>query len=176
MRWLRMGTRREIVSLKWPKWVALVWILPATARPSIWYQLAPNNLTRPCDGCICISKMAKRRPTTSDIARGVLRQLASEPEKAGVTESCELELIRHGLTKNDVCDAICDWIDSGNILHLALTDKARGHIEEGMWELYPTIGRHKWYVKVRAQVAEGGRFRLFMISVHPYKERQGGNP
>ena len=114
--------------------------------------------------------MGKRLPLTDPRTLRGIRRLASSAEDVYVTKRAQWDMFAGGLTKADVCEAICDWINSGEQVMLAITDKATGHIGELVFEMYPVICGEQRFVKVAIQTRTT-RDRLFIISAHPYIPR-----
>jgi len=98
----------------------------------------------------------------------VILQLAQKPIKVKITISTYYDLIGLGLTKSDVCDAICDWIKSGKEVQIIITKKSRGHIGKPAYVMKPLIDGNKCYVKVAIQKNTKSQESLLIISTHEH--------
>ena len=55
--------------------------------------------------------MADKSPDANELAD--IRRLASDPSKVELTTTAKYDLMGAGLTKDDICEEIVAWIDSG---------------------------------------------------------------
>ena len=93
-----------------------------------------------------------------------IRLSAGNPNAVQITETAKYDLLAHNLTKADICDAICDWIDAGKPVD-TVTMKGRDAGSTG-YVMKPTISGKGYYVKVLLRDIGGGRI-LLIISTHP---------
>ena len=100
-----------------------------------------------------------------NIVKQILK-LAENPEKAENTESAYYGQMSLGVTKDDVCDAICNWINSGEQVQRITTKDAKGHIGERPFVMKPVLAGKKCYVKVTVQKSGSAKERLLIISTH----------
>ena len=71
-----------------------------------------------------------------------------------------------GLTKEDVCDAICDWIEAGRPVAEITTEYVPEHKGEPAYVMTPKINDVDFYVKVTIIDAGEWREQLLIISTH----------
>ncbi|MBN1588020.1 MAG: hypothetical protein JW888_00730 [Pirellulales bacterium] len=97
--------------------------------------------------------------------RAEIRRLASDPTEVRVTKSVEYSLLTHHLSKEDVCDEIVAWIDTGNRVKKVVL---RGrHVGQAAFEMKPRINNVLFYFKLTlCELGEPGEYAL-LISVHP---------
>lgn len=92
-------------------------------------------------------------------------ELASSPEKAEITQSALYDLMGLGLTKFEICDAICDLINKGETVQEVVTKYAKGHIGAHAYVMKPTLTGVRMYIKVTIQESNTIE-TLLIISAH----------
>ena len=55
--------------------------------------------------------MAANSASTNE--KEVIRRFAADPSRVRVTRTTQYDLLAHALTKDEICDLILAWIDSG---------------------------------------------------------------
>lgn len=83
-----------------------------------------------------------------------------------MTTRAKCDLWAEDLTKEDVCDAICDWIDAGKPVEQIATEHVPEHKGEPAYVMVPKVGNEELYVKVT--IVDLGRWqeKLLIISSH----------
>ncbi|MDD5063638.1 MAG: hypothetical protein PHQ35_02610 [Phycisphaerae bacterium] len=109
----------------------------------------------------------KENEASLDVIR-IIHQLASNPEKVKTTQSSLYDLMGSGLTKSDICDAICDWIDEAKRVQVIVTKYADGHIGEPAYVVKPDLLGVGFYIKVAIQKSNAGNENLLIISAHKH--------
>ncbi len=92
-------------------------------------------------------------------------RLAGSPEKAKTTQSALYDLMGLGLTKFEICDAICDWINRGEPVQEVVTKYAKDHIGEPAYVMKPNLTGVRLYIKVTIQECNAIE-TLLIISAH----------
>lgn len=97
--------------------------------------------------------------------RANIRRLASDPATVRVTRTAEYDMLAHHLTKDDVCDMVIVWIDSGERVK-KVTLRGR-HAGQMAFEMKPRVNNTLFYLKVT--VCDYGRPAeyLLIVSAHP---------
>lgn len=95
-----------------------------------------------------------------------IRELASRVDKVVTTERSMCAMMGAGLKKEDICDAICDWIDKGKPVQKIVTKYVPEHMGEPAYVMKPIIEGNEYYVKVT--IVDPGEYRekLLIISSH----------
>jgi hypothetical protein len=106
--------------------------------------------------------MAKKLADAGVVA--LIRTLASDPGRVEVYRSAKYDFLSGTITKDDVCDAVCAWIDAGEpvletIIHTI--PELQGH---PAYELKPQLAGHRYYVKLAME--KRGEDWLLILSVH----------
>jgi hypothetical protein len=94
-----------------------------------------------------------------------IRRLASDPDSTRVTKTVEYDLLGRHLTKEDVCDEIVAWIDSGQrVKKVTLRGE---HAGQAAFEMKPRIDGTLFYLKVTlCELGEPDEY-LLILSAHP---------
>jgi hypothetical protein len=95
-----------------------------------------------------------------------IRELAAHPDRVRLTMRAKSDLWAEHLTKEDVCDAICDWIDAGKPLGVITTEHVAEHKGEPAYEMLPRVGDAELYVKVTIVDLGEWQEKLLIISSH----------
>jgi len=106
-------------------------------------------------------RVPKRWELTDTEVIAHIRQLAGKSSQVRVVERAREDMVRLGLNKSGVCEAVCEYIDAGRPVDETITRKAAGHVGKHAYELYPEIDSADRYVKLGI---DGGV--LVLISVH----------
>jgi hypothetical protein len=95
-----------------------------------------------------------------------IRKLAAQPDRVRLTTRAQCDLWAEHLTKEDVCDAVCDWIAAGRPVVSITTEHVVEHRGEPAYEMLPRVGDAELYVKVA--IADLGEWqeKLLIISSH----------
>ena len=95
-----------------------------------------------------------------------IRELAARVEKVEQTTRSMCDMWHDGLKKDDICDAICDWIDKEKPVHTITTQHVPEHVGEPAYVMKPIIEGNEYYVKVT--IVDPGEYRekLLIISSH----------
>ena len=72
------------------------------------------------------------------------------------------------VTKEELCAAICRWIDKGKAVHVIVTQYAAGHVGKPAYVMEPRIGGTWYYVKVVILDSASARELLLIVSAHPH--------
>lgn len=96
-----------------------------------------------------------------------IRRLAEHPERVQAAQRAFYDLMAHQLTVADVCVAICDWIDGGQVVEKIITQHVPDHVGTPAYVLKPVLVGKTFYVKVT--IRDRGEFRekMLVISAHP---------
>jgi len=107
----------------------------------------------------------KRRELTNKGRVALIRSLAGNAAVVRPTKRASKDMVRLGLTKADVCEAVCTYINCGSPVMETITDTAHGHLGEPAYEVYPTIHAEDRFVKVAIDQYPSGPV-LILVSVH----------
>ncbi len=108
--------------------------------------------------------MAKKK-ADPEIVRLIYR-LAAAPEEVQHTKSAYWDMVSHGLTKYDICDAIRAWIDADKPIMEDTTREVGEHMGNAIYIIKPVVKDQNLYVKVGVyQEPETGEY-LLIISAH----------
>lgn len=99
------------------------------------------------------------------VIEGIVK-LASSPEETETTQSVLYDLMGLGLTKFEICDAICDWVNRGEPVQEVVTKYAKGHIGKPAYVMKPNLAGVRLYVKVAIQECNTTNEALLIISAH----------
>ncbi|OAI47800.1 hypothetical protein AYO44_08885 [Planctomycetaceae bacterium SCGC AG-212-F19] len=93
-----------------------------------------------------------------------IRRLASDPTKVRVTKTVMYDLLARHLTKEDICDEIIAWIDSGEpVKKVTLRGE---HAGQAAFEMKPRIDKSLFYLKVTlCELGDPGESML-LLSAH----------
>ena len=80
-------------------------------------------------------------------------------------------MFRLKMTKRGVCQAIYDWIDSGNPVQQEISYHLK-HDKGYLYVLYPEIDEKKRYIKVKIEEPSGDK--MIIVSAHEYHFGKGG--
>jgi len=95
-----------------------------------------------------------------------IRTLASRPEDVEVTTRANCDLWAENLKKEDICDAIVDWIDAGEHVEQITTNNVPDHLGDPAYVMKPEIAGARFYVKVTIRNQGEWRELLLIISSH----------
>jgi hypothetical protein len=103
-----------------------------------------------------------------------VRELGARPDKVCLTTRAQCDLWAEDLTKKDVCDAICDWIDAGEPVEQITTEHVSQHKGEPAYVMVPRVGDAQLYVKVTIVNLGEWKETLLVISSHrPDRQSEG---
>lgn len=105
--------------------------------------------------------MAKAVADASEIQ--LLGALAAAPNKAQTTGTAYYDMLAHGLTTADICDALLDWIAEGKpIKKTVMRGKDAG---KPGFEIWPEFSGRTFYCKYVIRQKPSGE-RLIVVSAH----------
>ena len=107
----------------------------------------------------------EKRKAEPNVVQHIFR-LAGQPEQVEPSTTAYYDLLGLHLTKTDICDAICNWIDKGKPVQEIVTEYADGHIGEPAYVMKPDLSGVRCYVKVAIQEGETPDGKLLIISAH----------
>lgn len=96
-----------------------------------------------------------------------IRRLAEQIENVRLTRQAKSDLLAWNVATAEVCEAICDWIDSRRPVHVIVTKHAAGHVGQPAYVMKPHLTDMAWYVKVSPVKPSGEDDYLLIISAHP---------
>lgn len=99
----------------------------------------------------------------SEVAR-IIRSLALKPHETKSTERATYDMLSLGITKDDVCDAIRQWIDDRNDIEAKITAEVAEHQGRTHYILKPAIKGESLYVKL--DILENPYEHLVIVSCH----------
>lgn len=102
--------------------------------------------------------------TDDEIAK--IKDLASDPSKVMTVKTVEYDLMSLGLTKDDACLEIVDWIDADGRVKPTTLHSFAGKVGERAFEMKPTINSERIYIKVTIEPRPLQRDELLVISFH----------
>jgi hypothetical protein len=103
--------------------------------------------------------------SADDMERAAIRRFATEPALVRVTKTVQVDLLGCELTKEDVCEEIVAWIDSGQRVKKVIL---RGqHEGTPAYEMKPRIHDTLFYLKVALCDLESRAEHMLLISAHP---------
>lgn len=95
-----------------------------------------------------------------------IRRLASDTAKVRVTKTAEYDLLAHHLTKEDICDEMIAWIDSGaRVKKVTLRGRHAGQVA---FEMKPRINNVLFCIKVTVCDRGAPVEYLLIVSAHPH--------
>ena len=94
----------------------------------------------------------------------LIRQLAADPDRVEIYRTAKYDFMSGSLTAEDVCDAICDWIDAGQTVVETVINKIPELIDEPAYELKPVLLGQRYYVKLALE--KRGDDWLLILSAH----------
>lgn len=96
-----------------------------------------------------------------------IRRLALDPTKVVVAKQVQYDLLAHHLTKEDICDEIVAWIDTGGRVKPTTLHSYAGLVGLPAYEMKPQISNTLFYLKVTLiQLTRPGEHML-LLSAHP---------
>jgi len=110
--------------------------------------------------------MATKRDAAQETV-DLLRQLAEEPDRVEVFGTAKYSLMGSDLTKEDVCDAICKWIDMGKPVKETTIHTIPELIDEAAYEMKPKLNKQRYYLKVYIEKVEDSDELMLILSAHP---------
>ena len=97
--------------------------------------------------------------------RADIRRLTSDASKVRLTRTAEYDLLAHHLTKDDICDEVIAWIDSGARIKKVIL---RGqHAGQAAFEMKPRINNMLFYIKVAVCDRGDPAEYLLIVSAQP---------
>jgi len=108
--------------------------------------------------------MAKRLADVHIVRQ--IRKLSNSPGNVQITRSASYSMMSYGLKKEDICEAICDWIDENKEVEEIITKYAQGHLGERAYVMKLSFGKIGFYVKVAIRQLSSDE-NLLIISCHP---------
>lgn len=96
-----------------------------------------------------------------------IRQLASEPKRVMIGRTAQSDMMAQGLTVDDVCDTIIEWIDAGERVKPTVLHTIPEFKGMPAYEMKPRINGILFYIKVTILETETPEERMLVISVHP---------
>jgi hypothetical protein len=107
-------------------------------------------------------------PTSADHAIvKEIRRIASDPTRVLPFRTAKWDMVVHGLTTDDVCDTIIEWIDAGGRVKPTLLHTIPEFKGTSAYELKPRINSILFYIKVMLQEVGSSGERMLLLSVHP---------
>jgi len=95
-----------------------------------------------------------------------IRELAGQPDRVRLTMRAKCDLWAENLAKEDVCDAICDWVDAGKSLRVVITEHVAEHKGKPQYEMLPQVREAKLLVKVTIVDLGEWQEKLLIVSSH----------
>ena len=96
-----------------------------------------------------------------------IRRLASDPSKVRVGRQANSDLLAWGLTKEDICDKIVEWIDAKERVKPTTLHSYSDFKGEPAYVMKPRIKNMLFYLKVAlVELGEPDEYMLLM-STHP---------
>ena len=92
-------------------------------------------------------------------------KLAGNSEEVVTTQVALFDLMGLKLTKTDICDAICAWINEGRPVGKIITKYAQGYVGKPAYIMKPTLRGERCYVKVTIR-RDNTHSQLLIISAH----------
>ncbi|HOO56568.1 MAG TPA: hypothetical protein PLN69_07080 [bacterium] len=94
-----------------------------------------------------------------------IRKCALNPDKVRVTDRARASMVSLRFTKNEVCEAIVDWIDAKKAIE---QDISYHEIYAGqkLYIMKPKIGEAQRYVKVSLLENDGKFYIMRIVSAH----------
>lgn len=106
--------------------------------------------------------MAKK-PATPDVVK-LIRRIAATPEFVEVYETAVYDFMGVGFTKEDLCEAICEWVDDGREVRETTIKNIRALKGQPAYELKPRLAGRVYYVKLSLE--KRGDDWLLILSAH----------
>lgn len=104
-------------------------------------------------------------PADQEIVK-TIRLLAARINEVGQTKQSMRDMWYEGLKKDDICEAICDWIDKGKPVQEIVTKYVPERVGEPAYVIKPIIEGKEYYVKVTITNPDMWNERLLIISSH----------
>lgn len=96
----------------------------------------------------------------------LIYKLAQKPEKVRSTNRAEWEMFSLNLTRKDICDAICNWIESGKTVVKDFTRRDPKNVGEPFYIMKPVVLRQGIYLKVGIYLDSKSGEYMLIISAH----------
>jgi hypothetical protein len=106
-------------------------------------------------------------PSADEATTKRLRTLATDPDRVLLSRQAASDLMAWNLTKEDVCDAIVDWIDAGERVKAVVLHSFRGRQGELAFEMKPRLCNRLFYIKVTIFTPPEKEEAMLVISAHP---------
>lgn len=94
----------------------------------------------------------------------LIRELAADPDRVAVYRTAKYDFLAPTLTVDDVCDAICEWIDRGNPVIETVIHTIPERKNTPAYELKPVLCEKRYYVKLALE--RQGEGWLLILSAH----------
>lgn len=108
--------------------------------------------------------MAKKNADSKTIQ--LIYKLAGDPSRVETTSSVYYDMLAYNLTINGLCEAIREWIDTGNPVVEDVTRIARPHIGKPHYIMKPKIEKWERYLKVGIKNDPNTGEYMIIISSH----------
>lgn len=109
--------------------------------------------------------MSKRVELSDPSIRTLIRELLNDFRAVVLTNRAQIDMARLRETKKGVCFAAVDYIDNGGPIDVTITDTAKQHIGEKMYELFPNVEGMCYYLKIK--IDKSGLV-LIVVSFHEH--------
>jgi hypothetical protein len=94
----------------------------------------------------------------------LIRELAADPDRVEVYRTAKYDFMARTLTVDDVCEAICDWIDCGQPVNETVIHTIPELKDTPAYELKPVLFEKRYYVKLGLE--RRGDDWLLILSAH----------
>jgi hypothetical protein len=105
----------------------------------------------------------------SEIVR-LIYKLAGDPSRVKTTQKVVYDMMLYDLTVKGVCEAIREWIESGETVTQGITKETEPHIRPHIGKLHyimkPRINGQKIYIKVGIEKSRNTGEYMLIISSH----------
>ena len=100
--------------------------------------------------------------------RALIRSLASQPERVETDRHATGNMLAWQLSLEDVCDAICEWIDSGErVKPTVVKTHPKALVGMAAYDLSPVqISSHRYYIRLTIYRPDQSQDTLLIVSVH----------
>jgi hypothetical protein len=108
--------------------------------------------------------MSRKKQASPEVIQ-LIRRLAKDAERVEVYRTAIYSFMGGELTKEDVCDAVCEWIDAGKGIVETTIHTIPEFKGTPAYELKPRLGGQIHYVKMAIEKRDDDW--MLILSAHP---------
>jgi hypothetical protein len=108
--------------------------------------------------------MAKKKADSKIVQ--LIYRLAGDSSQVRTTERAYYDMLAYEITVEGVCEAIREWIETGNDIIEDITQISQSHIGKPIYIMKPKINKQNIYLKVGIGMNPKTREYMLVISAH----------